>query len=909
MCRAGEALPPVCGLMALLHVSVPTRGPTKNTNRTLIMNNLALRRVAAALSLVVTAFAVPSTLSAQTPNEPSADEPVTTLEEFKVTGSHISGIDAAGLNPVTAIPRAAIDLGGYTNVGDALRSLSFISGSSIIPTGSGNSFTPGASSVNLRGLGVNNVLVLLNGRRAAPLATPGFNGLQTMFDLNSIPAGAIESIEVLKDGASAIYGSDAVSGVINVKMRKNYQGLTTTIGVGNTVSTDSLEKTATIVYGTSTDKISFTAAVDWTERNGIQERDYAFSRDANLTSRGGPDLRSYAGYPALVYVPSLDNYYTLAAPTANPTLGDFVVADVSTGNYNFQEAAGQVPETRQFGVYTRGQYDFSDRLYGFLEVTYRRTESTINAASSPVFSYTENGTGPTTGALNIPATNPYNPFGEDLEDEWYFRIVHAGPRVNDVTSDTPRFVVGLGGKLPADWEWEAATLYSKNETQNLNRGTVFDNLFQQALNGIEIEGETLYANPFGPEDPRLAQYYSGSDPNSATFELRTFDASANGSILQLPAGDLKVAVGGEWRSEEMESNRTINNATGNVIGGAEGTSTRGDRTVESGYLELNVPIITGLQAQLAGRVEHYSDFGTATKPKVAISYRPTQWLLLRSSFGQSFHAPDLAYLYTSQVTTFSSSPLVDPKRPNDAPRQIQTKGGGNPDLDPEETDSIYAGFQINPGGIFKNLEIAVDWLQFKQTNLIAQLGEDYILDHEDDLPGSVVRNAPAAGESVGVINYINDVYRNIDSQTYRGVDMEFRYRLQTESLGRFTFSLGGTYLQKLRYNDEDYQGTYNYPFWRGTFITTWERGDWSASIMADYIGAFDDYSGPGNVSEQLQIHPQISYRGFARTKLTIGARNVFNRNPPFDAHSSTGYNQDISIPEKAFVYVRASRDF
>ncbi len=874
------------------------------------MNMLLKRKFMAGLSLFAAANVVAVTGAfAQTTTSADSDDQVTRLEEFKVTGSHISGIDVAGLNPVTAIPRATMDLAGYTNVGDALRGLSFISGSSIIPTGSGNSFTPGAASPNVRGLGVNNVLVLLNGRRSAPLATPGYNGLQTMFDLNSIPAGAIESIEVLKDGASAIYGSDAVSGVINVKMRKDYQGLTTTVGLGNTFGHDSLEKTATIVFGSTSGKLSFTAAFDWTERNGIMERDYAFSRDADLRSRGGPDRRSYAGYPAMVYVPSLGNYFVPKTPTPNPTLNDFVEADVSTGNYNFQEAAGQLPETRQFGVYTRGEYEFSDRLYGFLEVTYRRTESLIAAAPAPVFSYTENGTGPNTGTLNIPATNPYNPFGEDLEDEWYFRAIHAGNRTNDVTSDTPRIVLGLGGKLPADWQWEAATLYSKNESQNLNRGTVFDNLYQQALNGVELEGKVRYANPFGPEDPLLAEYYSGMDPNSATFELRTFDISANGSLFQLPAGDLKLAVGGEWRSEEMENVRSSNNATGNVVGGAEGTSTRGDRTVEAAYAELNVPIITGLQAQLAGRVEHYSDFGTATKPKVALSYRPTQWLLLRSSFGQSFHAPDLAYLYTSQVTTFSSSGLVDPKRPNDAPRQIQTKGGGNPDLKPEETDSIYAGFQLNPGGIFKNLEISVDWLQFKQTNLIAQLGEDYILDHEDDLPGSVVRNAPAAGESVGVINYINDVYRNIDSQTYRGIDLEFRYRLQTETLGRFTFTLGGTYLQKLRYNDEDYQGTYDYPFWRGTFITTWERGDWAASIVADYIGAFDNYSGTGNVSEQLQIHPQISYRGFARTKLTLGARNVFDRNPPFDRQSSTGYNQDISIPEKAFVYVRASRDF
>ena len=875
------------------------------------MNHLRSRGVMAAAALA-TAGLLPLEVWAQNASANRDDreaQNLVTLEKYEVTGSHISGIDAAGLNPVAAIPRATLDLGGYTNVGDALRSLSFISGSSIIPTGSGNSFTPGAASVNLRGLGVNNVLVLLNGRRAAPLATPGYNGLQTMFDLNSIPASAIESIEVLKDGASAIYGSDAVSGVVNVIMRKNYEGVTTTIGVGNTTNTDSLEKMASVVFGTTSGKLTFTTAIDWTERNGTQEADYAFSRNADLTSRGGEDLRSYAGYPALVYVKSLDDYYTLPAPKANPTRSDFVVADLSHGTYNFQEAAGQIPETKQFGLYTRGQYDFSDRIYGFAEVTYRRTESIINAAPTPVFSYTENGDGPNTGTLNIPATNPNNPFGEDLEDEWYARLVSAGNRVNEVSSDTPRFVIGVGGELPADWKWEAATLYSKNRTENLNRGTVFDNLYQKALNGVDIGGTVLYANPFGPEDPRVSAYYTNTDPNSATFELRTFDASANGPIFSLPAGEVKLAVGGEWRGEEMASIRTINNATGNVVGGAEGTSTFGDRTVEAAYLEVHVPVIHDMQLQLAGRFENYSDFGSATKPKIAWSYRPTKWLLLRSSYGQSFHAPDLAYLYTSQVTTFSSSPLADPKRPNDAPRQIETKGGGNPDLQPEDTDSVYVGFQLNPGGVLDGFEVAVDWLQFKQTNLIAQLGEDYILKHEDELPGSVVRNSPGAGEQFGVINYINDVYRNIDSQTYRGIDLEFRYRLQTDTAGRFTFSLGGTYLQKLHYNDEDFEGTYNYPHWRGTFVGTWDKGDWSASVIVDYIGEFENYSEVGTVGRQTQVHPQISYRGFRDIKLTLGARNVFNQDPPFDPHSSTGYNQDISIPEKAFVYVRASKDF
>jgi len=172
-----------------------------------------------------------------------------------------------------------------------------------------------------------------------------------------------------------------------------------------------------------------------------------------------------------------------------------------------------------------------------------------------------------------------------------------------------------------------------------------------------------------------------------------------------------------------------------------------------------------------------------------------------------------------------------------------------------------------------------------------------------------VRNPPASGESVGVINYINDTYQNIDHQLYRGIDFDLSYTLKNTRAGRFTFELGGTYLQKLRYNEDEFAGTYNFPRWRGTFVTTWELEKWSASVLVDYIGRFENYSEVGDVKQQIQVNPQISYRGFRDIKFTLGARNVFNEDPPFDEHQTGGFNNDISNPEKAFVYFRIAKDF
>lgn len=872
--------------------------------------------------LLVTSITLAITISSSaqttipTPTQEKEDEKTITLDKFTTTGSRVKNIDEAGPNPVTSFDQNALKAAGFANVGEALRSLPMVSGSSLNPAASNNSFTPGASTVNLRGLGNNNVLVLLNGRRAAPLSTPGFDGLQTMFDFNSIPSAAVEAIEILKDGGSAIYGSDAVSGVINIKLKKNYNGLATTVQVGNTTHTDSLEKTFSLIGGVTKGKFSIVTTFDYTDRNQIKDHDYAFSADANTKSRGGVDRRSYAGYPGVVWVPDPlpdGTYYTLLAPKANPTLADFVEPDMSHGTYNFQSVTDQTPETKNYGFYSRGNFDITPYLYSFVEVSFRRSESKIGAAPAPVFNFNEQGDG-ATGYLTIPSTNPNNPFGMDLEDEWYARLVNAGNRINDVKSDTPRVLVGIGGSVPeTSWTWESGAVYTRNTIKNANHGTAFDSLYQNALNGISINGTTLYANPFGPEDPRVTSYYTGDNPESAKFVLKTFDFYGTGDLFEIPGGPVGLAFGGESRSEKFENIRSANSTAGNVIGGSEGSSVFGSRTVRAAYAELRIPIFKSLQAQIAGRFEHYSDFGSTTKPKYALSYRPTTWLLLRASYGQSFLAPNLSYLYTTQVTQFSDSSLEDPKRPGDAPRQIVTRSGGNPKLKPELTTTYYGGIQLEPSsGPLKGWAVGFDWFEFHQKDLIAQLGEDFILENEDSLPGAVVRNPPTGTEPFGVINYINDTYKNIDRQIYRGFDAELTYRFKTEYLGKFKFSALATYLKTLSYDETDLASSYNTPRVRGNVSMEWQQGNWSSSVFVSYIGPFDKYKetgAKGKVGSQTTINPQISYAGFFDVKITLGARNIFDRDPPFDRHSSMGWDADIHSPEKRFVYVRLEREF
>ena len=580
--------------------------------------------------------------------------------------------------------------------------------------------------------------------------------------------------------------------------------------------------------------------------------------------------------------------------------------------YNFQEDAGMFPETRSFGFYTRATHEINDRLNVFLEASFRRSEVAIDAAPTPLFSANENGTSEF-GTIVFPASNPYNPFGEDIVDlRW--RLRETGNRVNDVTSDTPRVLIGMEGEINEDWSWQTGALYTKTQTTNTNAGTVFDNLLQNALSGVEIDGETLYANPFGPNDPRLIDYMTSENPNVDSYEIRSYDLSASGTLWDLPAGPLGLAAGGEIRTEKISNVGTIDNETGNVVGGSQGANTFGDRRVYSAYAEVGIPVLDQVEVQLAARYEDYSDFGTTTKPKVAVKYRPMEEVIFRASYGESFLAPNLPFLYTTQSVSFSSQFLQDPLRPNDPRQQIRQLGGGNPDLQPEETDVMYAGVVVSPfsrrrGTLLQSLTFNVDYFKFDQENLIDSLDASDILDNLDLFGHLVIRNAPAPGETVGTIDSVITTFQNLATAQWEGFDFGISWDHNFEAAGRIRANLAATMIKDYLFEGFEYAGTYNYPEWRGTATLAWNRGDWAASLYVTYIGDYAQLFTDGDVNEQWLFNPQVAYSGFWDTTITVGVRNVFDKAPPLDQSDTTLTNPAINPIEPAFWYVRLSRDW
>ncbi|WP_438480430.1 TonB-dependent receptor domain-containing protein [Oleiharenicola lentus] len=889
---------------------------------------------ARAIAFTVLSLLAANAALAQTNAPTSAPaEQTVSLEKFEVTGSRIKRIDSEGPQPIVQITREELDLSGYTSVGDAIRNLPFNTGGSIDPQRT-STFASSARTLNLRGLGSQNTLVLINGRRAAPFGLPGNNGFNAVFDLNSLPPAAINSLEVLKDGASAIYGSDAVSGVINIKLRENYSGFTTTTTLGNTTDSDSFYKQFTVVTGASTAKTSLVFAADYAHRNALKLSDRDFSATADLRYYGGVNARSSLTYPGRVTVPGLGTV-TYSAPTATPTAAAAVTYNAALHAYNFNEVTDLMPLNETYGFYVRGKHELTDKVYAFTELSWHRNDGLSIAAAAPISGGSEQGTSPA-GQLIFPATNPFNPFGVDISgNNLVFRLVELGGRTTHNVSDTPRMLVGLGGTLFSDWTWEASAMTSHSDVSTTNTNQALDRQVQAALSGVRgpQSGRTLYLNPFGPNDPELINFLRANFNRSDRQRMRLYDATAGGSVFALPAGDVGVAVGIESRDEKLSQFRSADEQAGQIIGGSEGQNTQGDRKVQSAYAEVRVPIVKGTEIQVAGRFENYSDFGETAKPKIGVSTKVLPWLLLRGSFSKAFKAPDLPQLFNGGTVSFSSGSVVDPRRPADAPRQLRIVTIGNSTLTPETTDVYYGGFLFEPQkngalGFLHGFTFAVDYFQFEGTNVIANFGAGVILNNELASPifgNRVIRAAQTPADIAaglpGSLLFVNDSFQNTARQSYRGWDFSARYEWKTASFGRFFASATMTYLNELSFDTFESVGTFATPRVRGNLSLSWKKDALSASVFANYIGAYDDIgvastalggNGLLNEIEDLWLfNPQVTYRLSERYAFTLGANNVLDTDPPraYTSTTSTGYDNLTHSGEGRFVFVKVTLDF
>ena len=858
---------------------------------------------------------------------PAYAQTTTRIEKIEVTGSQIKRVDTEGPNPVTVIRREDLQRSAGQNLQDILQNVTASLGSFSETANSGNTFAPGTANINLRNLGNQTTLVLLNGRR---VANYGFaqNINENFVDLNAIPVSAIDRIEILKDGASAIYGSDAIAGVVNIILRRDFTGIEATVGYGSSDKGDADEQRASLTAGfgdVAKHRFNVMATLDYYKRDPLFGPDRDISRTADYRRFfGGIDFRSPSGNPGTYLTAGRGGFTTNTVfPACSAEARNQGLDPLGTCAYNFMPDVMTLPETERKGVMGRAIYEFSPSFSAFLEFGWNENDSFSQLA-------------PTPDSFTLPVghnSNPY-PFAVPIR----YRFTDVGPRVSNQVSETTRFVAGLRGNLWNRWDWEAAYLKGENDVVE-NRRNFISTPVRNALVAANVY--SFINNSIN--SPTLVASLRASPQRVGHSEVESFDGKISGTLFELPGGPLGIALGAEHREESVKDVPDPLGAAGLIIG-AGGTAADGSRKMDGYFAEVAVPITRNIEAQLAVRHEKYSDYGSSTVPKAAIAWRPWNNLLIRAGYNEGFRAPSLAELYLGQSVSFPS--VVDSTRcagyraafGNTDPRtagacaalQYRSITGGNPSLTAEESEAESAGFVWDAT---PNLSLSMDYYRIKHTGRIAQPSLTFLVANEDLFPGGVVRDprtpndiaantrGPIVGSGSDERPGIFRTYFNASSQSTRGVDLELRYRMSLGSAGRLTLVSSNTYVDYFRRSVAPGQapvelaGNDGLPRYRGNQQALWSTGPWDISLIVNIIGHYNQPldvvpNVDENVAAWVTGDLQVAYSGFRNLKLTAGVRNITDRDPPFyNNQSSSGVDTSLHNLIGRFIYGRVTYTF
>jgi len=851
------------------------------------------------------------------------------LTPVVVTGSNIPTVELEGPSPIVRIDREEINRSGAETVGELLRRLPQNNQGSYDEKFQ-NSFAPGTSGVSLRGLGMSYTLILVDGRRLGNYSMA--QNMTTAFsDLNGIPMAVVERVEVLLDGASAIYGSDAIAGVVNIITRDNFEGLEINASYSNTTDADMGTQRYSITGGTTSENGNAWVTVDYMQRNSVQMDDRDFSASADQSGAGGYNFSSSSGNPGSIKIlPGSENgyesgfYMIPSGSTGTPTAEEIIGAP-GINRFDYNPWMTLTPEYERYGASSRINYTLTDYATAFVHTTYRNIKTHQEMAPTPAF-----------GDLNtdtwgiLPASNAFNPLGEDVT--YRHRLIEVGPRLFDIESDVFRVIPGVKFDIGDSWQGEAAFLYNKIESVDFGQNFVSADALKDALASSDpATAYNVFGAGLGINSPSVLDALRVNTLRRAESELRMFDVKAAGDLYELPGGTLALAVGAETAQEET-SDIGDSLSMANKIVASGGTSNSGSRSRDAGYAELNIPIIgednriSGIHSigmQAAWRVENYSDFGSDDNPKVGVKYSPNERVLLRATYQTAFRAPSLQQLYMGE--SISHPFLLDPARGDDG-MQYKTKAGGNQDLRPETADSISAGtvFDI-PMPENMSLSMSVNWSQIELEDQITSVGAQYMLNNEWIFGNNIIRNEQTDADKVadnpgpdgrfgtednpewgeddipnggvpGSIKYINNSYLNLAEVEIEAVDLQIDYGIDT-SVGYFGANLAAAYLYgydyKARPTDEGFQdetGSYNMPEWRGRVSLWWNYDKYSAGATVNYVDSFDQlYGAIAEVASHTTLDLQASYDLTDNSRITVGALNVTDEDPSWSDSEAEGY--------------------
>ena len=838
--------------------------------------------------------AAPGAAVAQVPT--SALEPKGP-EEIVITGTRIKRKSIATPAPVSVVNKEDLLASGKTTIAEILQRLPVNQNGLNVQSNNGGN---GASRINLRGLGAPRTLVLINGRRHVP----GGDGANGSVDLNAIPVSIIERVEVLKDGASAIYGSDAVAGVVNIITRRDFTGVEANAyssisqeGDGRTLQVD-------LTGGVSSDNGNLTFSAMFFDSQPIFSQDRPFSANAR-----GFD---WAGFVA-EGSPSNDERFIFNSGNDGTPQGTLVDQTGAPGNtawdatgcargrcyndpisgwrpyqepqddYNFQPETYTVTPSRRISLFSQGNYEISKYFGTFFEAGFTNRVSDQLLVATPLSPRVAPG-------IVISADNRYNPFGRDFT---FFRrrMLEAGNRRFEQDSNTFRVVVGAEGELPEigsfyDWTWDLYGNFGRTETINTEAGRFNKRRIELAIGPDSgCTGDCVPLNVLGGAGTitqEMIDYISYTGIDRGFTEQNVIAANVGGPVYELVAGNpIAVALGYEFRKESGADIPNPLRVSGEATGNRRGI-TEGGFEVHAGYGELffpvlaNLPAVEMLELSAAGRFVEFDSFGSNFSGKIGIRWQPVEFAALRGTYSTAFRAPAILELFRGQFDSFetasdpcSSIPAVGsldnptvaancaadniPDGVLDPSTQLRTRQGGNPALEPE-TATIWTVGAVLEDSLIKGLTVAVDYYNIDIENAIEDIGTASILsscyESEDRQFCELIQR-----NSFGFIQDIIDIQNNVGGFKAQGIDFDVRYSTPSP-VGRFGAGVEGTILIELtqvQFNgfEQSYKGNFDQEFsnvdYRINGYLRWAM-DWvNAGANFRYLPSFTECQGACNL--------------------------------------------------------------
>ncbi|MFS2006699.1 TonB-dependent receptor plug domain-containing protein [Duganella sp. CT11-25] len=880
------------------------------------------------------------TLANQAAAQQAEEAPMTRIE---VTGSSIKRLANEASLPVSTLKAEDLVKQGMTTLADVMMALP--QSASLAPSNAGS-----GTNINLRGLGVNRTLVLLNGRRLANEAiADGYANLDT------IPMSALARVEILRDGASSIYGSDAIGGVVNFITKTSFEGLQMTAqAVQPEKKGGGDEQRLSATWGKGNlerDGWSFYATVDAHQRTRLASADRAYLSSAELlTSIGRPPTLGTGGNATPANFTTSTNKTAQNPYAASGCLAPYsIVGQKGTCVLDANEYGTALYANQQVTFYARGSKKVNEDHV--ITVDYARGEEFIKGTKNPTNALAVKGVAPT-----LPSTSKWYPGGSGgvpavaglnnapLILTW--AVADLGLATTKDVQLNQRLAISAEGVL-GSWDYKAGLVAGISERDNYyDSGYVTG---QGLLDGLK-NGKL---NPFGLQDADGKAYLQsigvdGAKNRTSKSTYTGIDVTASRSLMDLEGGALALAVGADFHRDTTEDTKLA--ISGDVTyANSSPSHGEGARNVAALFAELNVPITKKLELNLAVRDDHFSDFGNTINPKVSFRWEPTKQLMFRGSANTGFRAPTLFDRYGYRLpgaTTTTAAKWDDPVLcPGGTPGVAGTgtalpgyvastvcnttlpkQTGSNASLTPEKSKGFTFGTVIEP---VKNAMISLDYWNIRMTNMLANLPEQvYFLDPVK-YASYFVRNAD------GTINYINNTTMNLGGQKAAGVDVSGSYAFPRTSYGDFKVSIDGTYLTQ--FDNQLYDGspfvsnigqfglasngtTSSFPIityrWKHTAKINWAQGNWNMQLTQNYNSKYTDQNLVAkqywrNINSYKVWNWTTTYNGFKNMQITAGVTNLFNVNPPVTNSSlySFGYLSSAASAIGRAYNVRATYTF